>query len=101
MVEIGIPELTIEQVTKLCERAEKIARNYILSKVPANRIVVLDVIIDAVGTKPISINVDINLLLSSLMKDYDVKTLTKEATKQAFDHVEEYLRELKCKSKEY
>jgi hypothetical protein len=33
------------------------------------------------------------------MKDFDVEALTKEATKRAFDNIEEYLRELKCKPK--
>jgi hypothetical protein len=33
------------------------------------------------------------------MKDFDVEALTKTATKRAFAHIEEYLRELRCKSK--
>jgi hypothetical protein len=33
------------------------------------------------------------------MKDFDVEALTKEATKRAFNSIEEYLRELTCKPK--
>ena len=99
MEEIGIPELTLEQVAELCERAEQAARDYVLSKIPTSRIATLDVTVDAEGTKPITVNVDITVILSPLMKDFDVKALTKEATKRAFARIEEDLRELECKSK--
>lgn len=101
MAENGIPELTLEQVEELCELAEQAAREYVLSKVSTSRIVALDVAVDAEGTKPVTVNVDVTVVLSPLMKDFDVESLTKEATKQAFVHIEEYLRELGCKSKKY
>lgn len=99
MEEIGIPELTVEQIVELCERAEKAARNYILSKVSTGKVVTLDVMVDADGTKPVTANVDVRVILSPLMKDFDVEVLTKEATIKAFDNIEEYLRELECKPK--
>ena len=99
MEEIGIPELNLEQIAELCERAEQTARDYVLSKVSASRIVTLDVAVDAEGTKPVTANVDVAVVLSPLMKDFDVEALTKEATKRAFNSIEEYLRELTCKSK--
>ena len=101
MAENGIPELTLEQVEELCELAEQAAREYVLSKVSTSRIVTLNVVVDAEGTKPVTVNVDVTVVLSPLMKDFDVESLTKEATKQAFAQIEEYLRELKCKSKKY
>lgn len=101
MVEIGIPELNLEQITYLCEGAEKTAREYILSKISKTRIVILEVEVKAVGTKPITIDVDVNIILSPLMKGFNVKTLTKESTNRAFEYIEEYLSELKCKSKKY
>ena len=99
MAETGIPELTLEQVEELCERAEQAARDYVLSQVSTGRIATLDVLVDAEGTKPVTVNVDVTVVLSPLMKDFDVEALTKEATKRAFVIIEEYLRELKCKSK--
>ena len=101
MAENGIPELTLEQVEELCERAEQAAREYVLSKVSTSRIATLDVTVDAEGTKPITVNVEVTVVLSPLMKDFDVETLTKEATKRAFAQIEEYLRELECKSTKY
>ena len=51
MEDIGIPELTIEQIAELCERAEKAARDYVLSKVSTSKIVALDVTVEAEGTE--------------------------------------------------
>jgi phosphoribosyl-dephospho-CoA transferase len=99
LAETGIPELTLEQVEELCERAQQAARTYVLSKVSTGRIATLDVSVDAEGTKPVTVNVEVTVVLSPLMKDFDVEALTKEATKRAFAIIEEYLRELRCKSK--
>lgn len=98
MEEIGIPELTPGQREELCAVAEKAARNHVLSKVPSNRISVLNVTVDAEGTKPVTVNVEVELTLSPLMKDYNVKKLANEATEKAFASVEAFLRELACKS---
>jgi hypothetical protein len=99
--ENGIPELTLEQVEELCERAEQAAREYILSKIQKNRVATLDVTVDAEGTKPLTVNVDVSVVLSPLIKDFDVEALTKTATERAFAHIKEYLRELTCKSTKY
>lgn len=95
---IGIPELTTEQLEELCDTAEKAAREYILSKVPLSRISELNITIDTEGSKPITVNVDVEVTLSLLMKNYNVKKLTSEATKNAFVSIEMYLRQLECKS---
>ena len=96
--EIGISELTSEQVETLCAVAEKAARNYVLSQVPSHKVSVLNIAVDAEGVKPVTVNVEVEIILSPLMKNYDVKKLAEEATKQAFKAVEAYLRELTCKS---
>ncbi|MFQ5999188.1 MAG: DUF3194 domain-containing protein [Candidatus Bathyarchaeia archaeon] len=98
MEDIGIPELTSEQVEELCEIAEEAAREYILSKVPSRRVSTLNIIVDTEGTKPITVSVDVEVTLSPLMKNYNVEELTREAMKKAFASVERYLRELTCKS---
>ena len=97
--EIGIPELTSKQVEKLCEVGEKAARDYISSKISTRRTSSLDITIDVEGTKPITVNVDIEIVLSALMKNYDSKRLVEEAKQKAFNAIEEYLRDVACKSK--
>jgi len=95
---IDIPELTSEQVEELCEVAEKAAREYVLSRVPSRRISVLNITVETEGTKPVSVNVDVEIALSSLMKNYDVEKLANEAMKKAFASIERRLREFTCKS---
>ena len=96
----GIPELTAEQVEKLCEVAEKAARKHILSKVPMRRISDFDITVEVEGLKPLNVTVDVNLELSPLMRNYDAEKLVEEAVQKAFNAVDNYLRELSCKSKE-
>ncbi len=98
MEEIGISELTSEQVETLCAIAEKAARDHVLSKVPSRKVSALNITVDTEGSKPVTVNVEVEITLSPLMKNYDVKKLAKEATKQAFKAVEAYLRGLTCKS---
>ncbi len=95
---MGIPELTDEQVEELCGTAEKAARGYILSKIPSERISILNITVDTEGSKPVTVNVDVEVTLSPLMKSYDVKKLANEATEKAFESIETYLRKLACKS---
>ena len=97
--EIGIPPLNSKQVEELCEIAEKTARKYVLSKIPSRKISTLNITVEIQGRKPITVNVDVEITLSPLMKNYDVTKLAEEATQKAFTSVEKYLRELKCKSK--
>lgn len=97
MEEIGISELTSEQVETLCAIAEKAAREYVLSKVSSRKVSILNITVDTEGTKPVTVNVEVEITLSPLMKNYNVKKLASEATNQAFNAVEAYLRELACR----
>jgi len=96
--EIGIPKLTPKQLEKLCEIGEKAARQYVLSKVSSSKISALNISIDTEGTKPVTVNIDVEISLAPLMKDYNVEKLAKEATEKAFASIKDYLSELACKS---
>jgi hypothetical protein len=96
--ELGIPELTSEQVEKLCAIAENAAREYVTSKVPLKRIETLNISVEADGTKPLTVTIDVDIVLSPLMKNSDVQKLVEEAVKEAFASVEKYLRALTCHS---
>lgn len=98
MEEIGIPELTLEQLEELCEMAEANAREYVLSKVPSRRVFTLNVSVDGDGTKPLTLNIAVEVVLSPLMKNFDAAKLAEDATERAFTSVEVYLREFSCKS---
>jgi hypothetical protein len=95
--DIGLPDLTPEQVEELCSKAEEAAREYVLSKVPPKRVETLNISVETEGGKPLTLTVDVEIVLSPLMQEYDVQRLADEAVKEAFKSAEKYLRELKCR----
>ena len=94
-VELGIPELTETQFEEVSQTAEKAARTLIFSKVNPKIVEKLDISVEAEGTKPVNVIVDVDLALSQEIKDVDVNTLAEEAVKEAFKAVEDYLSKLK------
>ncbi len=97
MEEIGIPELTSEQLERLCQIAEKNAREYVLSKVSSRNVSELNITVDTQGAKPVTVNIDVEIALSLVMKGYNADRLAKEATQKAFESIKEYLSGLACK----
>jgi len=95
--DIGLSDLTPEQVEELCSKAEEAAREYVLSKVPPKRVETLNISVETEGGKPLTLTVDVEIVLSPLMQEYDVQRLADEAVKEAFKSAEKYLRELKCR----
>lgn len=96
MEELGIPELTSEQIEKLCMIAEEAARKYVLSKLASREIEKLNVSAEVEGAKPVGIAVDVDIVLSPSAENCDVKKIADEAVKTAFNSAKDYLRELKC-----
>jgi len=93
--ELGLPDLTTEQIERLCATAENAARKHILSKVSSKLVEKLDISVEAEGTKPVNVTVEIDLELSPKIKDFDAATLVKEAVEEAHEASENYLRKLK------
>jgi hypothetical protein len=91
--ELGLPELSAEQMEQLCSVAEEAAREYILSTISKKDADRLDVIVEAEGTKPLNLKVEIDLVLSSSSK-IDSTTIVNEAVKEAFKASETFLRKL-------
>jgi hypothetical protein len=92
--ELGIPDLTTEQIETLCATAENAARKHILSKVSSKMVEKLNISVEADGTKPVNITVEIDLELSPKMKDFDANKLVNEAVEEAHKTSENYLRKL-------
>lgn len=93
--EIGLPELTNEQIEQLCTIAEDAARKLILSKIPNKSIERLDISIEAEGTKPVDLKVDVDLVLYPQTKTFNSDEIVKEAIKEAFKAGENFLSKLK------
>jgi hypothetical protein len=95
MGELGFPELTAEQIELLCQSAEDAARKHVLSRVSSKDIDRLDISIEAEGTKPINVAVEIELLLSKQAKGVDAEALVKEAVDAAHGAAENFLRKIR------
>ncbi len=95
VVELGIPELTTEQIELLCQTAENAARKHILSKVSSKQVDRLDISVEAEGTKPVSVTVEINLALSHQTKNVNAQGLVKEAAGVGQMAAENFLRKIK------
>jgi hypothetical protein len=95
VVELGFPELTTEQIELLCSTAEEAARKYVLSKVSSKEIDRLDISVEADGSKPVSVTVEIVLSLASQTKNGDANALVEEAVNAAHVATENFLRKIK------
>jgi post-segregation antitoxin (ccd killing protein) len=93
--ELGIPELSTEQIEALCAAAENAARKHVLSKVSSKMVDRLDISVEAEGSKPVNVTVEIDLVLAAEAKDVDAQALVTEATSEAHKAAEKYLRKLK------
>jgi hypothetical protein len=93
--ELGIPDLTTKQIEMLCATAENAARKHILLKVSSKMVEKLNISVEAEGTKPLNVTVEIDLELSPKMKDFNAEKLVNEAVKEAHKTSENYLRKLR------
>ena len=94
MEELGLPELTAEQIEALCLTAENAARKHVLAKISSKMVERLNVSVEADGAKPVNLTVEIDIALSPQMKDLDLDKLVDEAIKEALKVSENYLRKL-------
>ena len=95
MEELELPELTTEQTETLCALAEDAARKYVLSKITQKNLETLNVTVEAEGSKPLNLSIEIDLQLTAKAKDAGAKGLADEAAKQALKAAENYLRKLR------
>ena len=95
MEELGIPDLTTEQIETLCSTAEHAARKHILSKVPLKMVDEMNISVEVEGAKPVNVTVEVDLILSSKIKDVDAEALANDAAEAGFEAIEIYLRKLK------
>ena len=93
-MDLGLPELTSEQIETVCADAENAARKFIFSKVNQKQVDKLNISVEAEGDKPISFTVEVDLQLAPEVQGVDQKELADEAVKAAFEAIEASLRKL-------
>jgi hypothetical protein len=78
---------------------EKTARDFINLKIPLNEVQTLNIDVEIDGNIPVTMTVDVELVLSSSTKDYNVEQLVNEATRRALEAADIRFGEIACKSK--
>lgn len=83
---------TDQEIEQMCLAAQEAARNHLLSKISLKRISDIDVTVEAIGDKPLTLSVDVAVELESGEENMD--PLVDEATDIAFDAAERKARDL-------
>jgi len=83
---------TDEEVELVCTAAEEAARKFILSKISLKKLDDLDLSVEGVGDKPLSVTVQI--AIESELEDPELGTIIDNATDAAFAAAEAKVREL-------
>jgi len=86
--------LSEDQLETLAEIAEETARKHVTTRVPSRGISDLTIMVNMDGAEELNVEVDVEVTLSPLFKNIDVKKLADDAVKEAFKAVEKYLEEL-------
>jgi len=92
---LGLPELTTNQLELLSEVAETAAKKYVLSKISSKLVETLNIIVETTGEKPVTISVEVILILYPKAKNVNVELTAKEAVKEALKASGKYLSNLK------
>ena len=98
--EVRRKSLSYEELERLCEIAEEAARRYVTSKIPNRGITDLSISVNSTDSERVNLEIDLEITLSPLFRNVDVKKLVKEAADAGFKAAEEYLRKIACRSKQ-
>ena len=83
---------TDDEVEQMCAAAEEAARKCLLSTVSSKDITDLDVTVEAVGDKPLTLNIEVAIEVANTNQNLD--SVVDEATNHAFSAAEAKAREL-------
>jgi hypothetical protein len=76
--DLSIPDLAQQQIEELCAVAEAAARKHVLSQVPRVKTEKPNISVEAEGTRPMGWEIDADVGLSHIMKNFDVQQLVNE-----------------------
>jgi hypothetical protein len=84
---------TTEEVEQMCAAAEEAARKCLLSSVSFKDLTDLDVTVEAVGDKPLTLSIEVAIEIANSTRNLD--SVVDEATNHAFLAAEAKARELR------
>jgi len=83
---------TDEEIELVCAAAEETARKFILSKIPLKKVEDLNLSVEALGDKPLSLTVEVGV--ETDIEDPELRTIIDSAADAAFAAAEAKVREL-------
>jgi len=83
---------TDEEIELICAAAEETARKFILSKIPLKKVEDLNLSVEALGDKPLSLTVEVGV--ETDIEDPELRTIIDSAADAAFAAAEAKVREL-------
>ncbi len=96
----AISELDLNELQSVCEATERMIRRFVFSKVASKLVDDLNVAVGVNGSHPASIDIEVEIRLSPLLKSVDVDVLVEDAVDFGFRSAEEKAKEiLACRSK--
>jgi len=96
---LGVHNLSKRQLENLCEIADSTVRAFVFSRVKPRLVEDLEVVVDAEGSGPVTVMVDVILTLKPSAGKVDVGRLVDEAGDQAVQAIESKLKEFSCRSR--
>lgn len=86
--------MTIEQIEELSKITEEKTREYISLKVPQKQIDELIISVEAEGTKPVILAINVAIRLVNTIKNIDEHKLANDAANTGLNVANQFLREL-------
>jgi len=80
------------EIEEMCEAAQQAAVGFLVSKIPAKRMRDIEIVVEAIGDKPLTLNVEVSVIQSD--QRGELGDILDEATRLALDAAESKARDL-------
>jgi len=80
------------EIEEMCEAAQQAAVSFLVSKIPAKRMRDIEIVVEAIDDKPLTLNVEVSMMQSD--QRGELSHILDEATRLARDAAESYARDL-------
>ena len=80
------------EIEQMCEAAQQAVVSFLLSKIPAKRMRDVEVVVEAIGDKPLTLNIEVSVTEGSQRKE--TSEIVDEATRVALNAAESKARDL-------
>jgi len=80
------------EIEQMCEAAQQAAVSFLISKIPAKRMRDVEIVVEAVGDKPLTLNIEVSVIQDNQSRE--ISEIVDEATRLALDAAESKAKDL-------